>query len=745
MSSKISGGEVPATAKEVTTAAAAPIGKPYPVVHGDGLRDYRDDEVTASFLNYFGLLLKYRMLVVLISASFLFGGFIITFLMSRIYTATTTVQIDREATKVIRIQDAAFENNDPQFYTTQYELLKSRALAERVVSSLSLANKPEFMGINHSVWGRILQQLFGQKDDGDPVRLQERAVDLLIKDLTIHPITMSRLVKVSFSSRSPAIAQLVSTAVAENFVGMTLDRRYGASAYARNFLEEKLQQVKLKLEESEKQIVAYAQRENIVNVDEKISVAAASLKALNDSLAAATSARIKEEQLWLQAQNGNGFGLPQVLEDSSIKKARERRAELAASYQEKLGIMKPDYPEMKQIRNQIAEYDRQIKGQIDLIKQAIKARYEAARDQEASFIAKTEKLKADVLDLRERSIQYNILQREVDTNRSLYEGLLQQFKEVGISGAIGTNNVSIVDKAKLPRTPSSPILWLNLAVSIFLGFIASGATIAVREFLDDTFKAPEEIEEALGIAALGIIPLWTKETQPGALAREVIQNPLSGVAEAYRSLRTSLQFSTASGAPKTLLVTSAEAAEGKSTTSVCVAANFAQLGMRVLLIDADMRRPSLHEILGCTNSVGLANVLTGSQDATDVVWKDLVEGMSFIASGPVPPNPAELLAGPRFASLLTTARENFDIIVIDSPPVMALADAPLLGNLVDGALLVVHANRTRRRVVRAAVKRLYYARTHVLGGLLNRFDAKVVGHFYGYGYGANYYGLLPDG
>ncbi|WP_024878294.1 polysaccharide biosynthesis tyrosine autokinase [Methylosinus sp. LW3] len=706
---------------------------------------FDENSGASNFLKYVGLLIKYRILVAAICAGAIFCAFVITFLMPRIYTATTTMQIDREAAKVVRIQDALVEKtDDPQFYTTQYELLKSHALAERVVSSLSLADKKGFVDVEVSLLGRVLQGLFERREEEpENVRRRRLAVDAVLKGLAVQPIPMSRIVKVSFSSKSAILAQQVSAAVAENFVAMTLDRRYSASAYARTFLEEKLQQVKLKLEDSEKQLVAYAQREGIVNVDDKLSITGANLKSLNDALGAAMAQRIKEEQLWMQAQSGSGLGLPQVLDDKSIQKARERRTELMAEYQDKLGVMKPDFPEMRQLRAQIAEYDRQIREHVEFIRQAIKARYEAARDQESSFLKRIESLKADALDLRDRSIQYTILQREVDTNRSLYDGLLQQYKEVGVTGAIGTNNVSVIDKAERPKSPSSPRLLKNLGLAIVLGLLISVATIAVREFLDDTFKIPEEIEEALGLTVLGVIPLVRRDDEKArdpsySVANEVIGDPLSSMAEAYRSLRTSLQFSTATGAPKTLLVTSSRPGEGKSTTSVCIAANFAQLGMQVLLIDADMRKPSLHDILSVDNSSGLANVLTGALDASAAVTENLIYGVTFMSSGPVPPNPAELLAGPRFASLLALAREKFDIVVIDGPPVVGLADAPLLGSIVDGAVFVVDSMHTRRRVVRAAVKRLDFARTRILGCLLNKFDATNVGHSYGYAYGDAY-------
>ena len=737
MSLPIPDGEVPVVLAEATSRAVARAAE-YPVAYGDQPKEYLADESASSFLKYIGLLLKYRMLVAMICAGSLIIGLVITFLMPRTYTAMTTIQIDREAAKVVRGQDAMGENaNDPQFYATQYELLKSRVLAERVVSSLSLADNKDFVDAKVGILGRLRQTLFAERNEREPenVRRQRQAVELIEKGLAIQPIPLSRLVRVSFSFVNPNLAQQVSVAIADNFVAMTLDRRYSNSSYARTFLEEKLQQVKLKLEESEKQVVAYAQKEGIVNVDDKVSVAGASLKAMNESLAAATSERIKNEQLWAQAQVGDGSGLPQVLSDKLIEQAREKRTELMAEYQDKLKVMKPDFPEMTQLRAKIGEYDRQIRAQIDFVKRAIKGQYEASRDQESSFLRKMATLKSEVLDLRSRSIQYNILQRELDTNRSLYDGLLQQYKEVGVTSAVSTNNVSIVDKAEVPRSPTSPSLLFNLPLALFLGMLVSAATIAVRELLDDSFKVPEEVEDMLGLTVLGVVQLTPAKNEGVSFVQESMQDPLSASAEAFRSLRTSLQFSTSSGTPKVLLVTSSQPGEGKSTTSVGLAVTFTQLGMQVLLIDADLRKASLQNVFAVDNGAGLTNVLTGAQDAAQVVHQNVINGLTLMTSGPLPPNPAELIAGPQFASLLATAREKFDLVIIDGPPVMGLADAPLLASLVDGTLVVVDSSATRRRVVRAALRRLHFSRTRLLGVVLNKFNAKKVGHSYGYGYG----------
>ncbi len=397
--------------------------------------------------------------------------------------------------------------------------------------------------------------------------------------------------------------------------------------------------------------------------------------------------------------------------------------------------MKPDFPEMVQLRAEIAEYDRQIKSQLELVKHSIKAQYEAAREQENSFLRKTASLKGEVLDLRSRSIQYNILQRELDTNRTLYDGLLQQYKEVGVASGVTTNNVQIVDKAEAPGSPSSPRLGLNLMLALVIGAAVAAAAIAVREFLDDTFKIAEDVEEATGLSVLGIIPTIKNSEGPAAIVRQVLDSPHSMIGEAFRSLRTTLQFSTSVGLPKTLLVVSAQPGEGKSFASACLAANLAQLGLRVLLIDADLRMASLHKVLNVNNDVGLSNVLVGRKEPQEAVQEGAIKGVTFMPSGPLPPNPAELIAGPRFASLLATAAEKFDVVVIDGPPVIGLADAPLLGSLVEATLLVVNSEATLRRTVKAAVKRLCFSRTRVLGVILNKFDHARAGRAYGYGYG----------
>lgn len=698
-------------------------------------------DLRANFFKYLGLLLKHKWLAAISVGSALVLGFIATLLMTPLYTGVTTIQIDREAAKVVNVQaqQGVSGNDDPQFYETQYQLLRSRSLAERVAANLALADDADFLrGGSLSPWGRFMGMISARPSLPSSVMDRQKiAVARVMGGLMIRPVPMSRLVEISYVSPNPDWAAKIANAVADNFVGATLDRRYSATSYARQFLEDRLQQLKTKLEESEKAEVAYAQKEGIVSVDESKTEAGSNYDALSKALAAAEADRIRTEQLWVQAQTTDSMGLPQILNDAAIQAARGRQAQLEADYQDKLNVMKPAFPEMVQLRAQITTIERQIKHQVDLIKQSIRSQYEASKEQQAAILAQIDKLKDTVLDQRGRSIQYKLLQREVDTNRALYDGLLQQYKEVGISGAVGTNNVSVVDRAERPGGPTSPRLGVNLLIALVLGLGAAAASILVVELLDDTFKSPEEVEETLGLTVLGVTPVTDLSSE------EALKDPSSALSEAYRSLRTALQFSTSDGTPKNLLVTSSRPSEGKSTTSLSLARQFAQLGQRVLLVDADLRNPSLHHVLSLDNSVGLSNYLAGAIEPEEGVQTLKDPDIDLIASGPLPPNPAELLAGPRLSALLAAAEEIYDIVIIDGPPVMGLADAPLLSSLVSGTLVVIEAGETRKGIVRAAMKRLHFARARVLGVLLNKFDSRKAGYTYGYGYGyggADYYG-----
>jgi capsular exopolysaccharide synthesis family protein len=512
----------------------------------------------------------------------------------------------------------------------------------------------------------------------------------------------------------------------------------GTTSYAKTYLEDQLAQTKDKLEQSERKLVEFAQQEGLVNTGEEgASLASQNLTDLNSSLAEAQSQRIRAQARWRQASGGGSLPAD-MLGSSSVGALQQQRAGLDGQYQQKLQTFKPDYPEMVQLKAQIDAVNREIGAEMGRLRASVKAEYDAASANESMLKAQIANLRGEALDTDSRSIQYNILKREADTNRQLYDSLLQRFKEVGAAGDVRSNNISIVDRAQ-SGFRFKPNLLVNLALGLFAGLLVGMLLAFALEFLDDTLKTPDDVEQKLKMAVLGLIP----KLGPKQSLNEASVDPRSPFSEAYRSVRTALQFATDHGVPRSLLITSASPGEGKSTTALALARNLAQLGKRVLLIEADLRNPSLHRSLGIKGEAGLSNLLSGSSGLAEVTLASDEARMSVILAGPLPPNPAELLSGSKFVSMLTVASERYDQIIIDGPPVLGLADSPILANAVEGTLMVVTSGKTRIATAQQALKRLLAARGRIVGALMTKYDAKAAG--YGRSYQYNYDGYYAYG
>ena len=708
------------------------------------LQDERRDEDEIDLLAYWHILVKRRWLVLSILAGVVALALLKTLMATPIYRATTVLQLEKAGTQVVQVEGIQPDSDpygwDPDFLQTQYELIQSRSLAERVANELNL-DQAALDKLSEPGWlGRMLALLRPQskaeankKKVGAAAEAAEElrsAAGVVSGGLSVEPVRNSRLVRINFDSSSPEFSARVANAVAEGFIAAGMERRFGASSYAKTYLEDQLKLTKAKLEQSERQLVAFAQKENIVNTGENgQSLATQNLTQLNAALANAQDQRIRAEARWRQASSG---AMPaDMIGNSNIRVLRQQQAQLQGTYQQKLQTFKPDYPEMQQLKGQIDELQRQIGQETGSVRASVKAEYDAAASQEQMLKGQIASLRDQALDVDGRSIQYNILKREVDTNRQLYDGLLQRYKEVGVAGDVRSNNISIIDRAEVPMWRFKPNLTLNLAIGLLLGGMLGVLAAFLLEFLDDTIKTPDDVEQKLKLAVLGIIPkLGPKEN-----IASVAGDPRSSFSEAYRSVRTALQFATDHGVPRTLLVTSACSGEGKSTTAMALARNFAHLGKRVLLIEADLRNPSLHRSLGLKGQgVGLSNLLAGGCTLAEATLDTEEPGLKVVLAGPLPPNPAELLSGSKLVSMLTVAAERYDQVILDGPPVLGLADAPILANAADGTLLVVNSAKTKINAAQAALKRLLAARARIVGALLSKYDAKTAGYGYGYGY-----------
>lgn len=725
-----------------------------------GYGPYGDEDTKSlDVFKYLRIVNKHKWLIAGITLLFLTVTAVSTFMTTPIYTATASIQIEREATKVIEKGEVEVqETGGADFYITQQQLLLSRTLAERVASTLKLADDSAFNTpvapslfnyVRGSVTKFISSLIFSDDKSRDdtqasaPVRSIEQqnsaATGRLVDGLGIELVRGSRIAKIRFSHPVPEVAQRVANGYAEIFITDNLDRRFEATAYARKFLEERLAQLKAKLEESEKLLVKYADEKSILTIGDGKTIVDGDVQAISAKLTEARSEKIRLELIWQRVENADGLEISEIRNNETVQENRKLRSELSAQYQQKLNIFKPDYPEMQQLRSQIKELDAQLAQAVKAVKADIKASYEASRINLAMLEAELEKGKTALIEQRNRSIQYNILQREADTNRQLYDGLLQRYKEIGVAGGIGTNNISFVDKAQLPSSPSSPNVQRNLLMGLLAG-LAIGLMLAFGlDFLDETLKVPEDIEKEVGLSVVGVVPL----PKGGVSMEEALRDQRSPVSEAYRSLRTSLQFSTPQGLPKSLFVTSSMPSEGKSTLAIGLADALGKIGHKVLIIDGDLRKPTLHKKLGLRNERGLTNYLIGGIEAADTLQVTPMANVFAITSGPMPPNPAELLSGTRMGDLVSAANEAYDVVIVDGPPIIGLADAPLLAGATQATLLLISANRTRKSTLRVAVRRMQAVRSNIIGAVLNRFDRREAGYGYGYGYGNSdyeYYG-----
>lgn len=693
---------------------------------------------------YWRILLRWRFIILSVTIGCLLLGLVATLLMTPKYTASVTVEIAREANKVTDFQGVEREAStaDQEFYQTQYGLLESRTLAERIAIRLRLVDDPKFY------------QMFGVSDNDSAFNLvngrysasgravrQRRAGEVLLDHLAVAPARLSRLVEVRFTSPDPEFSAKVANAWAENFIETNLERKVQATSYGRNLLSRQLAQAKEKLDESQRQLVGYASAQKIINLPaqgsgggnaaSERSIVADDLAALNAALSQATADRIQAQARY-QA-GGRAGASTEALRNQAINSLRQRRAELAAEYQRLMVQFEPEYPAARAMKSQIDQLDRSIAREESRVSGSIEADFQEAQARERALQARVEQLKSSFLDLRRRSIQYNIYQQEVDTNRALYDGLLKRFEEIGVAGGVGINNISTVDAADVPQKPSSPRLLINLIVALFAGLGLGAGLALILEQMDEAIADPGEVQQRLGLPLLGSVP-----KVEGQAPKDALLDRKSDMFDAYLAIQTNLAFATEHGVPRSFAVTSTRPAEGKSTTALALATTLARAHKRVILIDGDMRSPSVHHLGEVGHEHGLSNFLSGQNDINSLTFSMSDLGFTAMSAGPIPPNAAELLTGNRLALLIERLLTEYDHVVIDSPPVMGLADAPLIASRVEGVIFAVESHGIRSTLVKTALGRLASANARIFGGVLTKFDARKAHYGYGYEYGYGY-------
>ncbi|WP_066712053.1 GumC family protein [Sphingomonas adhaesiva] len=694
---------------------------------------------------YLRIAMRWRYVIIGAIAACVLIGLVITLLMTPKFTATATVEIARESSRVTDFQGVDREAGvlDQEFYQTQYGLLRSRALSERVANQMRLVDDASFFELlGYTKQTPAFAKINGRYNAAGRAERQRIAGELLLKNVSINPTRLSRLVDISFTSPDADFSTRIANAWADNFIQTNLERKVQATSYGRNLLQRQLGLQKERLDESQRQLVAYASRQGIINlpaqnagngaVTSERSIVADDLATLNAALSQATADRIQAEARNRQA--GRAGASTEALRNVAINNLRQRRAELSADYQRLMVQFEPAYPAARAIQSQIDQLDRSIAREEGRVSGSLQADYREAADREQALKAKVDQLKSNYLDLRRRSIQYNIYQQEVDTNRALYDGLLQRFKEIGVAGGVGVNNISIVDIADTPQKPSSPRLLLNLLISLLAGLGLGALAAFALEQMDEAIADPAEIERRLGLPLLGSVP----KVEDGASPRDELLDRKSDLVDAYLAVQTNLAFTTEHGVPRSFAITSTRPAEGKSTTALALATTLARAGRRVILVDGDMRSPSVHHLGGVDHDRGLSNFLTGDDAIESLTFTMSDLNFTAMSAGPIPPNAAELLTGNRLSLLITRLLEEFDHVIIDSPPVMGLADAPLIAARVEGVIYAVESHGIRSTLVKTALSRLASANARIFGGVLTKFEARKAHYGYGYDYGYGY-------
>lgn len=669
-------------------------------------------------------------------------GAMFNILSQREYTASSTLQIERDDARVLDVESVRGEINpvDQEFYETQYGLLRSRALADRVARNLRLARDPAFRAAFKLDEG-------GEEEMPAAIPLGRNTLDsetkaireILLDAVSVAPTQRSRLVEVVVTTPDPQLSARIANGWGEGFIASNIASGLNATQFARSYLERELVAMRQRLEASEKAAVTYASNNGIFTVettDEEGKTSASqslteqNLSALNAELNKAIADRVAAEAAFRAGPTTSGVNQQNLLS------LRQRRAELAAQYQQMLVQFEPEYPAARALAAQIAQLDRSIAGETGSLSGAaredLRAQYVAAQRREDALRQRVQGATSGLIAERQRGIQYNIYQREADNNRELYNALLQRYKEIGVSSGVGKTNVTVVDAAEVPAAPSYPRLSLNLLIGGFLGALAGLLLTFIREQVDVSLNEPSEVEEQVGLPMLGVLPDVGENTYE-SLA-DALRDPKSELSDAVLSLRTRLSFATTHGFPRTLSITSSRPAEGKSSTSVALANSLATSGRRVILVDFDMRKPSLAAFFALKNTAGVSNALAGSDDLQSLVQRAENFAFDIMPSGPNPPNAAELLASDRLRFLLDRLGEAYDHIVCDSPPVIGLADALLLSAGCEATLFVARAHVTRVNEVRSALGRLRSVPNHLIGIVLSRYDAKHSDYGYAYSY-----------
>jgi succinoglycan biosynthesis transport protein ExoP len=715
-------------------------------------------ESEVHLLDRFAVLYRYRRIAVtvflLTSAVMMIQGYTNV----QLFQARGQLLIeDERSTAVPGLQstDNTYYEDPEPYYNTQFRILKGRDLTRRVVKRLKLESVPEFNGTATppttplTMVRELESRMLAWIRPGAPPVVEAPKVDetpdesalvsAFIGRVTVEPIKMSRLVDVTFTSTDPKFAALAANTLLDEYTEQNLAIKLESSQSMLDWLSKELDKQLRKVQESEQALATYREKQNAMSLDDKQNIVTQRLTALNDAMIKARTEKIQKESLYNQVKSMSGStsadAIPAIVSSPQVQTLKGKMSELIrekSRLEEKYG---PKNPQVLANAAQIQDTQRQIDFETTKAVQSIRNDYETAVLQERTLSANLDAAKADAQDLSRKSVGYNVMEREAKSNRQVYESLLQREKELRVSSNSRQNNVRIVDRAEVPKAPLAPAGRRTWMMSMMVGLVLALGVAFGLDYMNDTIKTPEDVSRRLKLPFLGLVPAVRGEKHPLLTSSHVPHD----FGESFRALRTSLISKYPDSGTKTILVTSAQPLEGKTTTAANIAMALAYGGSRVLLIDADMRRPGLHRPLRLTNDRGLSQVLVGQARVRDVIQRTVDPNLLAITAGKTPPNPSELLASERMRTLLTNlAHGPFDWIIVDTPPVLAVTDAVILAPLVSGVTYVIGAEMTRRRLAERALETIMSARPRYAAVVLNRVDFARNKYYYSRYYGHQY-------
>jgi capsular exopolysaccharide synthesis family protein len=701
---------------------------------------------------YGRLLWRRRTILLTVLAVVVVSTALFTFLATPQYQAAATLQIERHGPDVLTFRDVL--NIDTagyhDFYQTQYKILQSRAVLRIAAEQLDLPNRPEYAGRRQSPLARLVRALGARSGAaapaGDPL---EQATTFLAAGVAVRPIEKSHLVRVLFTDPDRDLAAAVANAVVEAYRQFNLDARYSTTAQASEFLTGQVSQLQEEIAEKERRLQAYRAERDLTGLGEgDTDITAQALADLSAQHVAAEGrlalAEVRHETVSATAPDS----LEEVIRSPLISRLRQEYAELERRQRQTAERFGPEWPERRLLDEEVRQAAARLELERDLIASQARAAAEAdvrkARAELAALAVRVEQRKSEVERIKSAAVDYANLEAEILGKRSFLNELVGRQSETVVSDRLRdtrTSNIRVVDRARAPREPVRPRKALNLGLSLVLGLMAGIGAAVLADHLDSTIKSVQDIERA-GLAVLGQISLVrplriVAGSGPGSDPIDLGSHldSRSGFAECFKNLRTSLLLASPDRPPRHIVVTSAEPGDGKSTVSANLAIVLAQAGRRVLLVDADLRRPRIHAILGTANDVGLSSYLTGNATFEELLRSTGIPNLKLVTSGPIPPTPSELLGSPSLDALLDRLSREFDHVIFDSAPALQVADTVILAARTDAAVLVIRIGKTCRESVNQAVSRLRRARTHVIGAVLNAVAEQA-------GY---YYGRAPDG